>query len=313
MLGPRAITLEPRQVPLGGVRAMDVARTLPARDLPTVGAWCFLDRFGPGPVIMHLDPHPHIGLQTVTWPLEGVVRHRDSVGSDVLVERGQLNLMTAGRGISHSEYSLGEEPVTLEALQLWIALPESACQGPGGFEQHTDLPTLTLPADDGESAEVTVVVGEYEGVHSPATVHSPLVGAEVQFPAGSRVSLPLHFTWEYAVMLVEGDVRVAAHEVARGDLLFLGDNRDRVEIMSEDGAFLFLLGGEPFTEDLVMWWNFAARTHEEIVQAREDWESGSGRFGHVINHGDERVPAPPIPPVRLKPRRRKLNASTALH
>lgn len=306
MRGPRSITLESREVPLGGVRNMDVQRTLPSRDLPTVGAWCFLDRFGPGPVVMHLDPHPHIGLQTVTWPLVGEVHHRDSTGSDVVVSRGQLNLMTSGNGISHSEYSLGDEPVALDALQLWTVLPDSARHGPGGFEQHTDLPTLTIPAEEGDVAEVTLVLGEYEGHRSPASAFTPIVGAEIVLAAGSRVELPLRPAWEHAIMVVEGDAHIAAVPVPRGHMQFLGDSRDVVELISGEGALLFLLGGEPFEEDLVMWWNFAGRTHDEIVAAREDWESGSGRFGHVTGHGDERVPAPPIPPVRLKPRRRKL-------
>lgn len=306
MRGPRSITLEPREVPLGGVRNMSVLRTLPSRDLPTVGAWCFLDRFGPGPVKMRVEPHPHIGLQTVTWPLVGDVRHRDSVNSDVVVRRGQLNLMTAGNGISHSEYSVGDDPVPLDALQLWTVLPEDARHGAGGFEQHQDLPTLTIPAAEGADAEVTVVLGEYRGTRSPASAFTPIVGAEIVLAPGSRVKLPLASAWEHALMLVEGDVRVAEVKVPRGQMQFLGDGRDAVEIVSDDGALLFLLGGEPFEEDLVMWWNFAGRTHEEIVQAREDWEAGSDRFGHVVNHGDERIPAPPIPPVRLMPRRRRV-------
>nr|WP_317451864.1 pirin-like C-terminal cupin domain-containing protein [Microbacterium sp. NIBRBAC000506063] len=192
----------------------------------------------------------------------------------------------------------------MDALQLWTVLPEDARHGPGGFEQHHDLPTLTIPAEEGADAEVTVVLGEYRGTRSPASAFTPIVGAEIVLAPGSRVELPLAVAWEHAIMLVEGDVRVAAVEVPRGQMQFLGDGRDVVEVISKDGALLFLLGGEPFEEDLVMWWNFAGRTHEEIAQAREDWEAGSDRFGHVIHHGDERIPAPPIPPVRLMPRRR---------
>src|SRR3954470_7673988 len=120
--GPVVELHEARDVPLGGVRAMRVRRTLPQRALPTVGAWCFLDRFGPQRVDMRVLPHPHTGLQTVTWPLRGQIRHRDSLGNDVMVRPGQLNLMTAGRGVSHSEFSAGDTPL-LHALQLWLALP----------------------------------------------------------------------------------------------------------------------------------------------------------------------------------------------
>ena len=302
MIGRRSIPLEPREVPLGGVRAMNVLRTLPHKDLPTVGAWCFLDRFGPGPVRMRVEPHPHIGLQTVTWPLVGDMRHRDSVDSDVTLRRGQLNLMTAGNGISHSEYSLGEEPIPLDALQLWVVLPESARHGDGGFEQHTALPTVALAQD----AEATVLLGEFAGVRSPATVHTPIVGAEISVPAGSTIALPLNREWEHAIVLVEGDVTVEDVVLERDLMLYLGDSRDAVSVTSETGALLFLLGGEPFEEDLVMWWNFAARTHEEIIDAREEWEAGSARFGHVVTHGDERIPAPELPHVRLMPRRRRI-------
>lgn len=308
-IGPRQISLEPREVPLGGVRAMDVLRTLPNKELPTVGAWCFLDRFGPGPVRMRVEPHPHIGLQTVTWPLVGDMRHRDSEGSDVALTRGQLNLMTAGNGISHSEYSIGEEEIPLDALQLWVVLPESARHGTPAFEQHTSLPTATLPASSGADATATVVLGEFAGIRSPATVHTPIVGAEISLAAGSQVDLPLDGAWEHAIILVNGDVSIDGRASTRDEMLYLGDARSQVTVASAEGALLFVLGGEPFEEDLVMWWNFAARTHEEIEQARHDWETpdaASPRFGHVVTHGAERIPAPELPNVRLMPRRRHI-------
>lgn len=305
MIGQRRLVLEPREVPLGGVRGMNVLRALPHRNLPTIGAWCFLDRFGPADTRMRVEPHPHIGLQTVTWPLVGEIRHRDSLGSDADLRRGQLNLMTAGNGISHSEYSIGDEPIPLDALQFWVVLPESARHGAAGFERHTALPGLTVTADTGADASATVVLGEFAGVASPATVHTPIVGAEIVIPAGTRVRLPLRAEWEHAMMLVEGDAEVAEHPLALNDTLYLGDSRDEIEVQSTEGALLFLLGGEPFDDDIVMWWNFAGRSHEEIVEARDDWEAASVRFGSVDGH-DVRIPAPPLPPVRLMPRSRKL-------
>jgi redox-sensitive bicupin YhaK (pirin superfamily) len=266
-----------------------------------VGAWCFLDRFGPQETRMRVEPHPHIGLQTVTWPFVGDVRHRDAVGSDVIVRRGVLNLMTSGAGIAHSEYSVGDGPVPLDALQLWVALPEARRHGSPEFEQHADLPVIALEG----GGEATVVMGEFADVMSPATVHTPIVGAEVRIPAGGRVRLPLRPDWEYAVTGCFGEASVDGTTVLdTSHLLYLGTTREAVEISSIAGATLFLLGGEPFEADIVMWWNFVGRTHEEIVEAREDWESGAARFGHVVGHGPERIPAPPLPKVRLTARHR---------
>ncbi|MDR6168194.1 redox-sensitive bicupin YhaK (pirin superfamily) [Microbacterium paludicola] len=315
--GPRRALLEAREVPLGGVRAMSVHRFLPQRDLPLVGAWCFLDRFGPQRTRMRVEPHPHIGLQTVTWPLAGEVHHRDTLGSDVVIERGALNIMTSGAGIAHSEYSVGDEPIPLDALQLWVALPEERRHGAPDFERHDDLPELDL----GGGATATVVVGELAGAVSPATMHTPIVGAELRLPAGAIVDLPLETAWEYAVVPVFGSVRVEGTDeaaeagadaetqdaVAPGALLYLGDGRRGTRLTAGDeDATVFLLGGEPFGDEIVMWWNFVGRSHDEIEAAREEWEAASDRFGHVTGHGDERIPAPPLPHVRLTPRRRRL-------
>jgi redox-sensitive bicupin YhaK (pirin superfamily) len=312
--GPRALLLESREVPLGGVRAMSVHRSLPQRDLPLVGAWCFLDRFGPQVTRMRVEPHPHIGLQTVTWPFAGDIRHRDSIASDVVLSRGALNLMTSGAGIAHSEYSVGDGPIELDALQLWVALPESRRHGVPAFERHEKLPTLELGRPGEPAATATVVLGELAGVASPATVHTPIVGAEIAMAAGARIDVPLRPEWEYAVVGVDGAVAVTTGipssdpsvDVDRQHLLYLGRGRDRVEIAAAEGATVFVLGGEPFEDEIVMWWNFVGRSHEEIVEAREAWEAGSPRFGRVVDHGDERVPAPPLPGVRLTRRRRRL-------
>jgi redox-sensitive bicupin YhaK (pirin superfamily) len=326
----RAVLLNSREVPLGGVRGMSVHRALPQRDLPLIGAWCFLDRFGPQRTTMRVQPHPHTGLQTVTWPFAGAIRHRDAIGSDVVLARGELNLMTSGEGIAHSEYSVGEEAVELDALQLWVALPETRRHGPPAFERHVDLPVVEVPAASGESAYAVVVMGTFAGVTSPATVHTPIVGAEVRIPAGAEVRLPLATAWEHGIVGIDGELAVRTDAgtlavqtdetrmpmpldatasdsivVAPEQLLFLGAQRDNVIVQSAGGATVFLLGGAPFEDDIVMWWNFVARSHEEIVDARDAWEASSSRFGHVVGHGDERIPAPPLPHVRLTPRRRR--------
>lgn len=304
--GPRSLLLAAREVPLGGVRGMQVHRALPQRELPMVGAWCFLDRFGPQVTTMRVEPHPHIGLQTVTWPFTGETRHRDTIGSDVVIRRGQLNIMTSGAGIAHSEYSVGEEPAVTDALQLWVALPESRRHGAPDFERHVDLPVVELAG----GAAAVVVVGEFAGIRSPATMHTPIVGAEVFLPAGSRITLPLHPEWEHAIVGVDGSPIVHTGEdpvrVGDHDLLYLGVARDGIEIEAPTDVTVFLLGGEPFESDIVMWWNFVGRSHEEIVEARDAWEAVSPRFGHVVGHGDERIPAPPLPTVRLTKRRRRL-------
>lgn len=308
--GPRALVLEAREVPLGGIRGMSVFRALPQRDLPMVGAWCFLDRFGERAVRMRVEPHPHIGLQTVTWPLLGVTRHRDTLGSDVIISRGELNLMTSGHGIAHSEYSLGEEAAPMDALQLWVALPESRRHGPPAFAQYTNLPTVDL----GAGAHASVVVGSFAGALSPAEMHTPIVGAEIFLPARTRVRLPLDKLWEHAIVQVSGTVIVHAGPDESGDttvpemgLIYLGIHRDSIAVSAETDAVIFLAGGEPFDDEIVMWWNFVGRSHEEIVAARDEWEAHSPRFGgRIPGHGDERIPAPPLPAVRLTRRRRRV-------
>lgn len=295
---PAVELLPDREVPLGGVRAMNVRRTLPQRALPTIGAWCFLDAFGPDRVAMRVLPHPHIGLQTVTWPLTGEVRHRDSLGSDVVVRPGELNIMTAGAGISHSEFS--PEGGVLSGLQLWIALPETALAVPSSFERHADLPEIS-----GDGFTGTVLVGTLAGATSPARVHSPLVGAELSADGGGPVRFALNETFEHAVLVLEGTLTIDGTAVEAGPLAYLGVGRDVFEAEASGGARWMLLGGEPFDEDLLMWWNFVGRSHEEIAQARSDWEAGHPRFGTVPGHGHDRIPAPALPAVRLTPRRRR--------
>ena len=317
-----------REVPLGGVRAMNVLRTLPQRGLPTVGAWCFLDSFGPDRVAMSVLPHPHTGLQTVTWPLLGTIRHRDSVGSDVIVRPGELNIMTAGHGISHSEFAEHPHPSLVTAqeetpdggqelplqrgLQFWVALTDSERDRTPAFEQHRELPIV-----EGEGYVATVMVGTFGGSTSPATMFSPIVGADIT--ARGPVRLPLNPEFEHAVLVLDGSVVLEEQHVMPGPLCYLGTGRDFLDLEAVAGTRFILLGGEPFQEELLMWWNFVGRTHDEVALAREDWEAQAGvtensveagRFGVVRGHGPEagpeagRIPAPPLPGVRLRPRTR---------
>ncbi len=296
---PASVLLPGHDVPLG--RYTTVRRLLPQRRRRMVGAWCFVDHFGPEDVAgrpgMQLPPHPHTGLQTVTWLAEGEIMHRDSLGSAQAIAPGQLNLMTSGHGIAHSEQSPPDHPPGMHGLQLWVALPEHARHGEPRFEHHSALPVL-----DGGDATVTVVVGELASERSPARVHSPLLGAEVLLPEGGHQRLPLDPGFENAVLVMSGTARAAGVDLSPGSLLYLEPGRTEISIDADEPARLFLLGGEPFDEPLVMWWNFVGRSHEEIVRARDDWMSGR-RFGTVTGAGDP-LPAPDMPTVRLKSRDR---------
>jgi redox-sensitive bicupin YhaK (pirin superfamily) len=285
--------LEPREVPLGGPRAMLVRRTLPHKAIRTIGAFCFVDHYGPNrgePMVV--PPHPHTGLQTVSWLLSGTIDHRDSVGSVQRIHPGELNLMTAGAGIAHSEYSAGDD--ALHGVQLWVALPEGARHQTPHFEHHADLPTTVR-----DGLEVRVVMGDLLGLRSPAATYSPLVCAELRLRPG-RHRLPVESGFEHGLLLVDGDLVVDGTTVARTALLHRPPGIDALDLTSSGGATALLIGGEPLAEDLLMWWNFVARTHEEIVAARDAW--ASGRFAPVVDDARDPLPAPDLPGVRLKPR-----------
>jgi quercetin 2,3-dioxygenase len=288
-----------RVVPLGGVRGVTVARTLPQRTLPTVGAWCFLDLFGPADEPSSIMPHPHIGLQTVTWPFRGEIRHRDSVGSDVVIRPGQLNLMTSGNGIAHSEVA-APGAIGGHGLQLWVALPSASASIAPHFEQHRDLPLHEVPG-----LRATVLLGTLGSATSPATAYTPIVGADMVLDASASLELPVREDFEHAVLVISGSLSVAGTVVDPGPLLYLGTGRGSLALSAGPaGAHALLLGGEPFREDLVMWWNFVGRSHEEIDAARAAWESHDvERFADIAGHTiDERIPAPVLPNVRLRPR-----------
>ncbi|KQX72308.1 pirin family protein [Aeromicrobium sp. Root472D3] len=294
------LTLGAREVPLGGLRGLTVHRTLPQKGFPTVGAWCFVDHFGPTSHPMAVLPHPHTGLQTVTWPLAGEIRHRDSLGSDVVLKPGELNLMTSGDGVSHSEFSVGDPDAPMHGIQLWVALPAGALDGPAGFEHHPDLPVA-----EGDGWTATVLLGELGGASSPATTYTPIVGAELSVEPGAS-TIPLRPDFEHAVLAVDGPVVVDGVEVARRELRYLAPGRSQVGVQVPAATTLLLIGGEPFDEELVMWWNFIGRSHDDIVLARDDWQAAAERFGHVDGHDGKVIPAPPLPEVRLTPRRRSV-------
>ncbi|QQS02045.1 MAG: pirin family protein [Austwickia sp.] len=302
-----------REVPLGGLRAMTVRRTLPHRDRSFVGAWCFVDHYGPTPVGadnaggMDVPPHPHAGLATVSWLFEGEIEHRDSGGVVGLVRPGEVNLMTAGHGIAHSEVSTTAARV-LHGVQLWVALPEAARDVERGFE-HAAPARVALPGGAAGVGTALVFIGALTGVAaSPVHTHTPLLGAQLDLSAHAEVTLPLDPTYEHGFLLDRGAVSIDGLAVQPGDLGCLDPGPRAVTLRAgAAGARLILLGGAPFEEEIVMWWNLIGRSHEEIVEQRAQWEAGADRFGSVPGYvgATERIPAPAMPTVRLRPRRRK--------
>jgi len=273
---------------------MTITRTLPSARRRTVGAWCFLDHFGPVDVPagagLRVGPHPHIGLQTVTWLLEGEILHRDSLGSLQHIRPGQLNLMTSGRGISHSEESPAERPPRLHGAQFWIALPDSARHGGPAFAHHDALPVCQH-----QGLQVTVFIGELLGLVSPAKVFSPLVGAELRADAATQTALPLQPDFEHGIQVLCGRLTVDGEALEPGTLLVLEAGRDIVSVQAEAGTCAVLVGGVPLGEEILMWWNFVGRSKEELVAASRDWNEGAGYFGEVRGYDGQRLSAP-MPP-----------------
>jgi quercetin 2,3-dioxygenase len=287
-----------REVDLGeGTR---VRRLLPKRRRSTIGAWCFVDHFGPQDVSggrgMFVPPHPHIGLQTVTWLLEGDVLHRDGLGNEQTIHPGQLNLMTAGIGIAHAEESTADHPPMMHGVQLWVALPKRSSSVVPSFDHIPDLPFVETP-----NARVTVLVGDILGARSPARAHSQLLGADLEIQQDAREALPLRADFEHGFVVLSGEATIEDVTLLPGNLLYLGLGREEITVQTSAPARLLLLGGEPFGEPIFMWWNFVAHSAEEIERARSDWENHR-RFGEVVGFDGPRLEAPPLPPGRLKPR-----------
>jgi redox-sensitive bicupin YhaK (pirin superfamily) len=313
------LIVEPREVKLSTRTEISVRRLIPHAKLRRVGAWVFLDHFGPTPQVdgMQVARHPHAGLQTVTWLFEGEVDHRDSIGSRQLIRPGQLNLMTAGRAVAHSEKSrpgslVATERQSLHAVQLWLALPNSVRQQAPSFEHLESVPTIQLDAMTAQ-----VFIGAFAGIESPARVFSPLVGAELV--VRGRTWLPLRSGWQHALVIVEGSLAIAGEIVANRDLAYLEPEVATRGVWLDlpagtEQARVILIGGEPFAEEIVMWWNFIARTSNEIVALREQWNAqsepaspaGMDALAAYPPYSDELggwIPAPELPNVTLRPRR----------
>ena len=278
-----------REATVGG---MGVRRTLPHRGRRTVGAWCFVDHFGPADVDergMAIGPHPHIGLATVTWLLEGAVLHRDSLGSVQEIRPGQLNVMHAGEGVVHSEEGVAGYTGRLHGVQLWVAQPEATRHGPAAFEHHAELPVADLSHGIGR-----VLIGELAGRSSPARADTPLVGVDLELERG-RSLLDLSPSFEHCVVVLEGSLLVDDVEVKPGELAYLGLGRQQVGLDVGTEARALLLGGTPFEADVLMWWNFVARDRDEVVSAYRDWSDGAERFPDLPASPLRRIAAPRPP------------------
>ncbi len=296
--------LTPRDVPLGGLRAMTVRRTLPQRQRSLVGAWCFLDHYGPDEVGasggMVVPPHPHTGLQTVSWLFSGEIEHRDSAGHHARVRPGELNLMTAGHGISHSEYST-PETTTLHGVQLWLALPDGQRQVEPGFEHFVPEPV------SGEGWTGRVFLGSLLGSSSTVRTFSPLLGAELTLRGGATVTIPLDRSFEHALLLDQGEVRIDGKPLAAHELGYLEPGAGSVQLTASADSRAVVLGGEPFGEQIVMWWNFVGRDHDEVAGYRAQWEDllrtgEDSRFALPQDDPLEALHAPALPGARMRPR-----------
>ena len=329
--------MTPRDVPLGGPRAMRVRRTLPQRQRSLIGAWCFVDHYGPDRVAdtggMKVPPHPHTGLQTVSWLFEGEVEHRDSAGHHAMVRPGEVNLMTAGRGISHSEVSPASTTI-LHGAQLWVALPDAARHTDPGFEHHAPTPVQRRRADRPGLPRLAAR-GDLAGrdAHAAARCAS---SSSTRVRRSTWSSTPPTST---ACWSTRACWRSPAWQAEPGDLALPPRPAAPASPSphSDQPVRLLLLGGPPFGEPIVMWWNFVGRDHDEIVGYREEWQAQvlepdgqsvspddagglreesepqcvvrdgqlvrDGRFGRVIGDHLPPIPAPPLPTVRLRERR----------
>lgn len=283
--------LNARTTDVGGI---PVNRIMPQRGRRLIGAWCFLDHAGPATFTsdaggMRVGPHPHIGLQTFTWMLGGEIMHRDSLGSAQRIRPGELNLMTAGRGIAHTEESVPESG-QLHAAQLWIALPHAERHIEPRFDHYPDLPRWSEPGLD-----LTLLIGEFGSHRAPTLAFSPLVGLDIVSTDATSCQLPVRSDFEYGVLVLEGRLTIERDHFEADEMAYLGSGLDEIALTLESGTRILLLGGEPLNEDILIWWNFVGHSKGEIAEAQQAWEESSERFGEVPGFDGERIMPPPIP------------------
>lgn len=280
-----------RTADVGGI---PVNRLMPQRERRMIGAWCFLDHAGPAVFSiddrgLRVGPHPHTSLQTFTWMLAGNVLHRDDLGSEQVIRPGEVNLMTAGRGITHTEESLPGES-ELHAAQLWIALPYEHRHAEPRFDHYP-----TLPRWQEQGVDITLLIGTLNGREAPTLAFSPLVGADVIAQEQASVRLDLRNDYEYGVLVLEGKLRIGHDTFKPNELAYLGRGLGDIVFAADAGTRVLLLGGEPLNEDILIWWNFVGHSKAEIAQAQHDWETGAARFGDIPEFDGQRLTPPALP------------------
>jgi redox-sensitive bicupin YhaK (pirin superfamily) len=276
----------------------EIRRALPNRHRRMIGAWCFLDHAGPADYPtgkgLIVGPHPHIGLQTFSWMIEGTILHTDSLGYRQWIQTGQVNLMTAGRGISHAEESPANAAGRFQLAQLWIALPKIECDREPSFHHYPQLPLL-----DRGGFRITVLAGRFAGEKSPAEVFSPLVGLDLATAGAAKAVLTLDAGFEHGVITLEGEARIDGQPLAPGALLYFAPGRDLLTLEATAASRLLLIGGQPFGEEILLWWNFVARSVAEMEAATRDWLHGD-RFGRVEGARGAPLVAPELKGLRLR-------------
>lgn len=282
--------IEARTSDVGGT---PVARLLPSRHRRLIGAWCFLDHIGPARfrddgTSLHVGAHPHTCLQTFTWMIDGEIVHRDSLGYEQVIRPGQVNLMTAGHGISHTEDSAAGTR-KLHGAQLWIALPFEHREAAPRFDHYPELPRFRLGALD-----ATLLNGEFDNHRAPTLSYSPLIGMDLAWRRSGTQVLGLRPDFEYGIVPLEGSLILDGECFEVDQLAYLGTKRERVELETSERGRALLIGGVPLNEEIVIWWNFVAHDKAYVEQAQRDWESHADRFGTVPN-AVRRLEPPPIP------------------
>ncbi|RWA87096.1 pirin family protein [Mesorhizobium sp.] len=277
----------PNAKDIGG---FEVRRALPTAKRRLVGPFIFFDRMGPAILraghAIDVRPHPHIGLSTVTYLFDGKIRHRDSLGTEMVIAPGDVNLMTAGRGIVHSERTPEElrgAPMSISGLQTWLALPDSQEEIAPVFANTS---VIRLPEIDAEGVSGRVVIGEFSGLRSPVATASETLYADLRLAAGASVKIPADAE-ERAIYTLEGEVSIAGDRFPAERLLVFKPGEEIV-VSSERGAHFMLFGGASLGSKRYIWWNFVSSSKERIEQAKEEWKTG--RFDIVPGDEEEFIP-----------------------